>query len=69
MRSISDDKNEPQKPRTTGLQAAQVARVRLIKGWREQFTPREYATLLDLHGRWLQHEITREERAIERWAA
>jgi hypothetical protein len=32
------------------------ASVRLLEAWREQFSPREYAVLVDLLARWLEAE-------------
>jgi hypothetical protein len=55
--------------RVTGLQAAQVGLGRQLEVWREHFSAREYATLLDLHRRWLEHELDRNERALARWTA
>lgn len=50
--------------RVTGLQAAQVALAAILTAWRGQLSPREYAVLLDLLARQLEHE----QRA-GRWAA
>jgi hypothetical protein len=43
----------------SGLQAAQVGLVRLLETWRQQFSPREFAVLLDLLVRWLEREAPR----------
>jgi hypothetical protein len=43
----------------SGLQAAQVGLVRLLETWRSQFSPREFATLVDLLVRWLEREAPR----------
>jgi hypothetical protein len=43
----------------SGLQAAQVGLVRLLESWRSQFSPREFATLVDLLVRWLEREAPR----------
>ena len=40
----------------SGLQTAQLGLVRLLEAWRQQFSPREFATLLDLLVRWLERE-------------
>jgi hypothetical protein len=46
---------------------ATLALARLLEGWRVQFSPREFAVLLDVLGRRL--ELERGERARKRWAA
>jgi len=51
----------------TGVQAATLAIARLLEAWREQFSAREYAVLLDVLARRLERE--RDERARKRWAA
>jgi hypothetical protein len=43
----------------SGLQTAQLGVVRLLEAWREQFSPREYAVLVDLLARWLEAERLR----------
>jgi hypothetical protein len=48
----------------TGLQAAQLALASQLRAWAQQFSPREYATLLDLHRRWVEAEC---ERVGDRW--
>src|SRR5215208_6704340 len=50
----------------TGVQAATLAIARLLEAWREQFSAREYAVLLDLLARRLERE--RDERARKRFA-
>ncbi len=55
--------------RVTGLQAAQVSLSAQLHGYREQFTPREYAVLLDLLLRLFDRERCRHTRALRRWAA
>jgi hypothetical protein len=47
--------------RVTGVQAALAAFVALLDAWRAQFSPHEYAVLLDLLARRLTHELAREE--------
>jgi hypothetical protein len=55
--------------RTTGLQVAHVGLVALLERWREQLSPREYATVIELLSRYLEVERERNERALRRWAA
>jgi hypothetical protein len=43
----------------SGLQTAQLGLVRLLEAWRWQFSPREYAVLLDLLARWIEAEQLR----------
>lgn len=52
--------------RVTGVQAAFAALVALLDAWRTQFSPREYAVLLDLLARRLEHEREREQPPLER---
>jgi hypothetical protein len=54
---------------TTGLQTAHLGLVSLLERWREQLSPREYAVLVDLVGRYLDVERERNARAMRRWAA
>jgi hypothetical protein len=46
----------------TGLQAAQVGLASLLENWRREFSPREFAVLVDLLMRLLEREA-RERRA------
>lgn len=55
--------------RTTGLQAAHIGIIAMLERWRETFSPREYAVLVDLIDRWLEVEQKRDEQARRRWAA
>jgi hypothetical protein len=55
--------------RTTGLQVAHAGLAALLERWRQQLSPQEYATLIDLLGRWLEVERKRVERSHRRWAA
>jgi hypothetical protein len=59
----------PPRNTTTGLQVAHAGLAALFERWRDQLSPREYATLLDLLTRYLEVERTRNERALKRWAA
>jgi hypothetical protein len=45
----------------SGLQAAQVGLVRLLETWSSQFSPREFATRVDLLVRWLEREAPKVE--------
>jgi excisionase family DNA binding protein len=59
-------KNVPAKaPRVSGLQAAHVGLARQLEAWREQFSPYEYSTPLELHQRLLEEEFDRLE--LRRW--
>jgi hypothetical protein len=40
----------------SGLQTARLGLVRLLEAWRGQFSPREFAVLLDLLARWIETE-------------
>jgi hypothetical protein len=55
--------------RVTGTQAAVAAFVALLDAWRLQFSPREYAVLVDLLARRLDRELERDRRARGRWVA
>lgn len=48
--------------RVTGLQAALAGFVALLDAWRAQFSPEEFAVLLDLLARRLEYDLHREER-------
>jgi hypothetical protein len=72
LRGAPDDRVSRDAHRTicymvTGLQAATLAVARLLEGWREQFSAREFAVLLDVLGRRL--ELERDEPARKRRAA
>jgi hypothetical protein len=54
---------------TTGLQSSHAGLIALLRHWREQLSPREYAVLVDLVGRYLDVERERNARAMRRWAA
>lgn len=72
MRSVpphTDDRRPRRLNRGTALQAVQTGLVAQLELFRSQFSSREYAVLLDLHRRWLEAELAREERALRRWAA
>jgi len=47
------------RPHVTGIQAATVAHAALLDTWRAQFSPEEYAVLLDLFARQLENERER----------
>jgi hypothetical protein len=53
--------------RTTGVQVATAALAAQVKALRELMAPREYVVVLDLHRRWLERELRRNERALRRW--
>jgi hypothetical protein len=55
--------------RVTGLQATLVGFVALLEAWRQQLGPREFAVLLDLLVRRLQHELERQGPGGRRWVA
>jgi hypothetical protein len=55
--------------RVSGFQAYVQLVVRQLETGREQLSPREYAALVDVAGRWLDAERKRLERALRRWAA
>jgi hypothetical protein len=56
-------------PHVTGVQAATQAVVALVAAWRVQFSPREYAVVLDLVARIADAELRRTEKARRRWVA
>jgi hypothetical protein len=53
-------------PGATALAAAQTALVSLLEAWRDQLDNREYATLVELHGRWVDRERSRVQTAERR---
>jgi hypothetical protein len=53
--------------RVTGLQASHLGVIAALEAWRNQFSPREWAVLVDLLARWLEAERHRLEGT--RWAA
>ncbi len=54
--------------RLTGVQAALAAVVAELGRWRAQMAPREYMTLVEVLGIWIDAERRRLERSRGRWS-